>query len=231
MAWSRPSCAGRWIRSLAISMSPRSRSACWPRPRSWRRWPTASQAWRPPLVVLDPVMVAKGGDRLLRDEAVAALRERLLPLAHLITPNLPEAGALLRRSRSPATARHGGGGGAAARPRARPTSCSRAAIWPAPRAPTSCCPAASGSGSRRPRIATRHTHGTGCTLSSAIAALLARGLPAARRRRRGQALADRGDRRGRWSRHRPRYRAGSPFPCPVADPRRGRSGCLTRRPA
>ena len=54
----------------------------------WRRW-------RPRWIVLDPVMVAKGGDRLLQDDAVAALRERLLPLASLITPNLPEAAALL----------------------------------------------------------------------------------------------------------------------------------------
>ena len=46
-------------------------------------------------VVVDPVMVAKSGDRLLRADAVAALRERLLPLATLITPNLPEAAVLL----------------------------------------------------------------------------------------------------------------------------------------
>src|ERR687892_9154 len=46
-------------------------------------------------VVLDPVMVAKSGDRLLRPDAVAALKERLLPLATVITPNLPEAGDLL----------------------------------------------------------------------------------------------------------------------------------------
>ncbi len=47
-----------------------------------------------PLVV-DPVMVAKGGDRLLREDAVGALRERLLPLATILTPNLPEAEVLL----------------------------------------------------------------------------------------------------------------------------------------
>jgi hydroxymethylpyrimidine/phosphomethylpyrimidine kinase len=45
-------------------------------------------------VVLDPVMVAKGGDRLLREDAVAALKSRLVPLATLITPNLPEAAEL-----------------------------------------------------------------------------------------------------------------------------------------
>src|SRR5690606_33380887 len=46
-------------------------------------------------VVLDPVMVAKGGDALLDAEAVATIRERLVPLAEVITPNLPEAAVLL----------------------------------------------------------------------------------------------------------------------------------------
>ncbi|HEY7200223.1 MAG TPA: bifunctional hydroxymethylpyrimidine kinase/phosphomethylpyrimidine kinase, partial [Candidatus Dormibacteraeota bacterium] len=49
-------------------------------------------------LVVDPVMVAKGGARLLRDEAVDALRTRLLPLAAVITPNLPEAEVLLDRT-------------------------------------------------------------------------------------------------------------------------------------
>lgn len=48
-------------------------------------------------IVLDPVMVAKGGDRLLSQSAVEAVRRRLLPLATVITPNLPEAGDLLAR--------------------------------------------------------------------------------------------------------------------------------------
>jgi hydroxymethylpyrimidine/phosphomethylpyrimidine kinase len=47
-----------------------------------------------PLVVVDPVMVAKGGDRLLEDDAVAALRAELLPRAHIVTPNVPEAEVL-----------------------------------------------------------------------------------------------------------------------------------------
>jgi hydroxymethylpyrimidine/phosphomethylpyrimidine kinase len=50
------------------------------------------------LLVVDPVMVAKGGARLLRDDAVGALRKSLLPLAAVITPNLPEAEVLLGRS-------------------------------------------------------------------------------------------------------------------------------------
>src|SRR5271157_3880372 len=53
-------------------------------------------------VVLDPVMVAKSGDRLLREDAVAAVRDRLVPLAGVITPNLPEAAVLLSGS-EPAT--------------------------------------------------------------------------------------------------------------------------------
>src|SRR5262249_30863111 len=56
----------------------------------------AARVRRPPLVV-DPVMVAKSGDRLLEPAAEAAYRERLLPLAEVLTPNLPEAEALLGR--------------------------------------------------------------------------------------------------------------------------------------
>ena len=56
--------------------------------------------WKLPLVVVDPVMVAKGGDRLLREDAVTALRERLLPLATIVTPNLPEAEVLVGHSLS-----------------------------------------------------------------------------------------------------------------------------------
>ena len=51
--------------------------------------------WSPKHVVLDPVMVATSGDRLLATEAVDALRTKLIPLASVITPNLPEAAALL----------------------------------------------------------------------------------------------------------------------------------------
>ncbi|MFT3806628.1 bifunctional hydroxymethylpyrimidine kinase/phosphomethylpyrimidine kinase [Arenimonas sp.] len=55
----------------------------------------ALEAWRPPRIVLDPVMVATSGAKLLEDSALAALRERLIPLADLITPNIPEAELLL----------------------------------------------------------------------------------------------------------------------------------------
>lgn len=53
-------------------------------------------------VVLDPVMVAKSGDRLLAEDAVVALRDRLVPIAHMMTPNLPEA-AILIAGQAPAT--------------------------------------------------------------------------------------------------------------------------------
>ncbi len=56
------------------------------------RWRPEDRAWH---VVLDPVMVAKSGDLLLEREAVGALREALLPQATMLTPNLPEAGVLL----------------------------------------------------------------------------------------------------------------------------------------
>lgn len=52
------------------------------------------QQWGVDLLVVDPVMVAKGGDRLLREDAVSALREKLLPRALVLTPNLPEAEVL-----------------------------------------------------------------------------------------------------------------------------------------
>lgn len=54
--------------------------------------------WKPAHIVLDPVMVAKSGDHLLEKQAVDALREALIPLASVITPNLPEAGVLLEQS-------------------------------------------------------------------------------------------------------------------------------------
>jgi hydroxymethylpyrimidine/phosphomethylpyrimidine kinase len=73
------------------------------------------ERWRPRLIVLDPVMVAKGGQRLIAEEAVEALRARLLPLCVLVTPNLPEAGALLGTT----SRRASGGRWARRRPAAR----------------------------------------------------------------------------------------------------------------
>ena len=57
--------------------------------------PPGLTRWSPKYVVLDPVMVATSGDRLLAAEAIDALRSKLIPCASMITPNLPEAAALL----------------------------------------------------------------------------------------------------------------------------------------
>jgi hydroxymethylpyrimidine/phosphomethylpyrimidine kinase len=114
-----------------------------------------------PPVVLDPVMVAKSGDPLLSDDAAAALERDLLPLATLVTPNLPEAerlgGADRLAERATAVLLKGG--------HAEGPEIADVLI-------------VGGEIVRRfvhPRLPTRSTHGTGCTLSSAIAAFLGRG--------------------------------------------------------
>jgi hydroxymethylpyrimidine/phosphomethylpyrimidine kinase len=127
-------------------------------------------------VVLDPVMVAKGGDRLLAADAVAALGERLLPRAAVITPNLPEAADLLgeaaaadlagmerqahalRARGAGAVLLKGGHLGGAESPDLLATGAGTVRL----------------EGARHP---TRNTHGTGCTLSSALATALGAGLP------------------------------------------------------
>lgn len=126
-------------------------------------------------VVLDPVMIAASGDRLLAPDAIEALRRVLIPLAEIVTPNLPEAAALLDEpmATDEATMLAQGRRILAMGPRAvlikgghaegaesvdlliEPTNVHRFAA---------------------PRILTKNTHGTGCTLSSAIAAGLAKGL-------------------------------------------------------
>ena len=130
--------------------------------------------WSPRNVVLDPVMVATSGDRLLEPDAVRALRMKLIPRASLITPNLPEAAALLDEplAESPALIESQG-------KRLLELGC-----------PAVLIKGGHGLGAesvdylvrdsgvvglRAPRIATRNTHGTGCSLSSAIAAGLAKG--------------------------------------------------------
>jgi hydroxymethylpyrimidine/phosphomethylpyrimidine kinase len=126
-------------------------------------------------LVVDPVMVAKGGHRLLRDDAVGALRSRLLPLAAVATPNLPEAEVLLGREiRSRAEMEQAArdllalgcravvvkGGHAEETERADDVFCDgRGLRWLAGE-----------------RVPTRNTHGSGCAFSAAIAAGLARGL-------------------------------------------------------
>lgn len=125
--------------------------------------------------VLDPVMVATSGDRLLRADAIEALRTRLLPLAVLVTPNLPEA-ALLSDSSPAGTEKEmlaqaeailRSGAGAVLLKGGHGTGAESTDIL------------FDGNDVQRftaPRIGTANTHGTGCTLSAAIAAGLAQSL-------------------------------------------------------
>ena len=129
-------------------------------------------------VVLDPVMIAKGGDRLLAEDAAAALLTRLLPLAAVLTPNLPEAEALLAAAGRPAPIRTRADMPEAARalralgPRA---VLLRGGLLDGPDSPDLLVWEGGGTWLEGPRTATRNTHGTGCTLSAALAARLARG--------------------------------------------------------
>jgi hydroxymethylpyrimidine/phosphomethylpyrimidine kinase len=132
--------------------------------------------WKCPNVVVDPVMISKSGDKLLRDDAVAALRDVLIPLATVVTPNLPEASVLLGRPVETPEDMH-----AAAR--------DLADLGPA----NVLVKGGHLTGDQsfdllyRPeesqmlelpgvRVDTPNSHGTGCTLSSAIAAGMAKGM-------------------------------------------------------
>jgi hydroxymethylpyrimidine/phosphomethylpyrimidine kinase len=131
--------------------------------------------WKPPHVVLDPVMVAKSGDALLAKDAVGALVEALLPCATVLTPNLPEAGELLGE-RPPDNLREMRR--AAERLRERMShSGSRWVVLKGGHLPGEDAIDLLTDGDRMielvsRRIDTKNTHGTGCTLSAAIAALL-----------------------------------------------------------
>lgn len=129
------------------------------------------QRWRPKWIVLDPVMVAKSGHHLLDAAAAQSLREALLPLATLVTPNLPEAATLLGE----------------AEPADWPGMMRLADLWQFRFGTALLLKGGHLTGGDSPdllaiggdrhrfdavRIATRNTHGTGCTLSAAIAALL-----------------------------------------------------------
>ncbi|MCK0209531.1 bifunctional hydroxymethylpyrimidine kinase/phosphomethylpyrimidine kinase [Starkeya koreensis] len=126
-------------------------------------------------IVLDPVMIAASGDRLLVPEAIETLRARLLPRALLITPNLPEAAALL--DEAPAATLEEVRGQAerllAFGPRA---VLIKGGHGEGPQSTDVLLDSKGFFELSAARVATRNTHGTGCTLSSAIAAGLARGL-------------------------------------------------------
>jgi hydroxymethylpyrimidine/phosphomethylpyrimidine kinase len=126
-------------------------------------------------LVADPVMVAKGGHRLLAEDAIGTLRERLLPMAAVITPNLPEAEVLSGVPIDGVPAMHR----AAERLLA---AGARAVLLKGGHLEeevlTDLLATPAGIEEfRSPRIATRHTHGTGCTLASAVACGLAQGMP------------------------------------------------------
>ncbi len=124
-------------------------------------------------IVLDPVMVAKGGSALLDPDAIESLKRQLLPMAAVLTPNLPEAEALLNRSLTTKddilTAGHDlltlgpkavvmkGGHGTG----------NTVQDWLITRQGNTVV--------EHPRLYTRHTHGTGCTFAAALATGLARG--------------------------------------------------------
>jgi hydroxymethylpyrimidine/phosphomethylpyrimidine kinase len=126
---------------------------------------------RPRHIVLDPVMVAKSGGRLLATDAVDAVREKLVPLAEVITPNLPEAAELLGRPEPASIAEMEitAGDLLALGPAA---VLLKGGHLPGDRSVDVYCDPAGQQRLAAPRIATPNTHGTGCTLSSAIAALL-----------------------------------------------------------
>jgi hydroxymethylpyrimidine/phosphomethylpyrimidine kinase len=132
------------------------------------------EAWGVERLVVDPVMVAKGGHPLLHQSAVTALKERLLPLALVVTPNVPEAEILSARSIDSAEAAR---------------EAARAIADLGPRYVVVKGGHLSGDATDivfdgegfteliAERIDTPNTHGTGCSFSAAIAALLARGVP------------------------------------------------------
>lgn len=125
-------------------------------------------------VVLDPVMIATSGAALIAPDAVAALRARLFPRAGLLTPNLPELAALAGRPLTTMAAMV-----AAAETLAAETGAAVLAKGGHGEGATITdvliVPGQAPLSFDHARIDTRHTHGTGCTLSSAIATLLGRG--------------------------------------------------------
>jgi hydroxymethylpyrimidine/phosphomethylpyrimidine kinase len=150
---------------------------------------------RLPLVV-DPVMVATSGDILLRPEAIGAIKSALIPLATLITPNLAEAAVLLGCSKAESEAEMRDQG------RALLGLGCRAVLVKGGHGTGEHAVdvLADGSGFETyasPRIDTPHTHGTGCTLSAAIAALLAQGAALAEAVRRAKAYVWQGLQSGR----------------------------------
>jgi hydroxymethylpyrimidine/phosphomethylpyrimidine kinase len=125
-------------------------------------------------LVIDPVMLATSGARLLDAAAVTVLRDRLIARATVLTPNVPEAEALLGR---PLTRVEDMEDAAAALQALGPnTVVLKGGHLPGARVRDVVRQGAASYAIERPRIVTRHTHGTGCTLASAIATGIAQGM-------------------------------------------------------
>ena len=125
-------------------------------------------------VVVDPVMVAKGGARLLEPGAVDALTRRLMPLATVITPNLPEAEALLGEAIPDVAAMHRAASMLLGR--GVPAVLLKGGHLADDTVTDLLATAEATEAFAAPRIASRHTHGTGCTMASAVATGLAQGM-------------------------------------------------------
>ncbi|MEM1287461.1 MAG: bifunctional hydroxymethylpyrimidine kinase/phosphomethylpyrimidine kinase [Pseudomonadota bacterium] len=127
-------------------------------------------------IVLDPVMIAKGGAPLLEDDAIETVRKKLLPLASVITPNLPEAARLL--DRGVATSRDEIAQQAQALLGLGATSALvKGGHLETDESPDCLATNEGITWFEGSRTATKNTHGTGCTLSSALAAHLGQGKP------------------------------------------------------
>lgn len=130
------------------------------------------ERYNPPHVILDPVMVATSGDSLIAGDAVEAMKSRLIPLCDVLTPNIPEGEKLLRKAVldvevAARELRNLGAGAVFLKGgHLKGDNATDLLVWD--------------DGAEfldAPRIQTKNTHGTGCTLSSAMAGFLARGLP------------------------------------------------------
>src|SRR5438034_9556022 len=127
-----------------------------------------------PNLVVDPVMIAKGGNRLLREDAIATIRTELLKRAEVVTPNVPEAEVLADMKIGSVADMHDAG----RRIRqlgARVVVVKGGHLDDGADVVDVVCARGGDFELRGPRLDTRHTHGTGCTFAAAIAARLARG--------------------------------------------------------
>jgi len=157
----------------------------------------AVERYRIRRLIVDPVMLAKGGSPLLLAEATDVLASRLLPLAELVTPNIPEACALLGCQENDIVSESDMALAALELLRLGPANVLiKGGHLHAARRSGTCTDVLAGAAApepvfyRSPLRDTPHTHGTGCTLSAAIAAGRALGLPLPEAIRRAKAYID-----------------------------------------